>query len=338
MEKSAKTRQKNNGVAPSASVWREKYDRRASDGKRLISFMKEQLDAFGNSNNIALAFPTDGRVKDLESIIGKCSRKTVELSSIDQFEDFVGIRVVCLFKRDIATYDKFIREKFEVDSYEDTSNRLADGSFGYQSNHYIVTLPSQWQDIPSMAGVGSLKVEIQVRTLSQHMWAAVSHKLQYKNESTVPYELRRSINRASAILELIDIEFDRVIMDRDKYVNQIIEITDDDYILNVDVLKNIMTDSLPKDNLEGTERYDVVLAELTALGVTTAGELKSIIKENLNKAIAKDKVNSRSSELKEYTSSTLRSKGCYFNHMGLIRNLLEMKFGSSKTRSVQVES
>ena len=248
------------------------------------------------------------------------------------------MRVVCLFKRDLSGYDSFIKNSFKLLSYEDTSNRLADDSFGYQSNHYIITLPDAWQTIPSMVGVGNLKIEIQVRTLAQHMWAAVSHKLQYKNESTVPYELRRSINRSSAILELIDIEFDRVMTDRARYVGEINDGISDDERLNVDLIKRLMNDLLPSKNINGEERYDIIALELNALGISTAGVLKSIILKNLPGALAMDKEYAGNEELFDLTSEILLKRGCYFNQVGFMRNVLELEFGADKMIEVQTYS
>jgi hypothetical protein len=52
-----------------------------------------------------------------------------------------------------------------------------------------------------------LKAEIQIRTVLQHAWAAISHKLQYKREDDVPAPLRRKLFRLSALFELADDEF-----------------------------------------------------------------------------------------------------------------------------------
>jgi hypothetical protein len=52
-----------------------------------------------------------------------------------------------------------------------------------------------------------LRFEIQVRTIAQHAWATVDHKLRYKRESDVPPELQRDLWRLSAVFELADKQF-----------------------------------------------------------------------------------------------------------------------------------
>jgi hypothetical protein len=52
-----------------------------------------------------------------------------------------------------------------------------------------------------------LKAEVQVRTVLQHAWAAISHALQYKHEQEVPKHLARQLFRLSGLLELADEEF-----------------------------------------------------------------------------------------------------------------------------------
>ncbi|MES3046523.1 GTP pyrophosphokinase [Sphingomonas faeni] len=316
---------------------RDEYEARAVNGKRLIAFIKEQLVTMIADNDLTLAFPVDGRVKDLDSILNKCKRKEIELTDFEQFDDFVGIRVVSLFKRDIPVFDEFIKGTFKVIESENTFDRLSENTFGYQSNHYVIQLPEDWSGIPSLKGFGKMRAEIQVRTLSQHMWAAVSHKLQYKIEATVPYELRRSINRASAILELIDIEFDRVMDDRDSYVEVIEKSMSDSEALNVDLLKEIMTKMLPKQHLDGGERYDHLFIELERLSVRSVQELKEMIEDNLDAALTEDKRYASDPELNNYSNAAFLKKGIYFNQMGLMRNIMSAKFGQSVLNGIMVK-
>ncbi len=317
---------------------RTEYDRTSFDAQKLIEFYKDQLSTFSSNNDIPLAFPIDGRVKELESITEKCERKGVKLEKIEQFDDFVGIRVVCLFKKDIEKLHSFITETFEILSLEDTASRLSENSFGYQSNHYVANLPDKWKDIPSMQAAGKLKIEIQVRTLSQHMWAAVSHKLQYKIEDSVPYELRRSINRSSAILELIDLEFDRVLLERNNYVQEIQKASTSNKQIDIDLFQKIVEELVPESNRKKKELYDEAFEESIALGLDTTEKLREFITKNIDEAIAEDKRYFSDTGGHGLSSKELISKGSYFSTVGMIRNMFECQFGENWREEAGLEN
>ena len=124
-------------------------------------------------------------------------RKNLELESILSLPDLVGVRAILLARTDLDKIDELIRSTFEVTSSEDTGDRLGEARFGYQSLHYTIKVPLIWLEIPTMADFEDIQVEVQVRTLAQHIWAAASRKLQYKNEASVPPPIRRAINRDS---------------------------------------------------------------------------------------------------------------------------------------------
>ncbi|MFD1786530.1 GTP pyrophosphokinase family protein [Sphingomonas floccifaciens] len=320
-----------------AGDMRQEYDAKASLGEALINFIKLQMETFIAEADIAIGFPVSGRVKDFDLIIEKSTRKNLDLINVDQFHDFVGIRVVLLFKRDITKFDEFIKSTFDVIEFEDTGRRLSDNSFGYQSNHYVVHLPEGWMKIPSLKNLANFKVEIQVRTIAQHMWAAVSHKLQYKVQDAVPSELQRAINRSSAILELIDLEFDRVMDQRETYEADININLPDSLPLNVDVVRKVMQLSLPKENQVRSDRHDVVATELGRLGVKTVGELKKIIAENLERSLEVDKSLYDDKDLHDFTSSKLLSLGKFLNGTGLMRQILREEFGMEAVRDIMVD-
>ena len=54
---------------------------------------------------------------------------------------------------------------------------------------------------------GDFVAEIQVRTVIQHAWSAVSHALQYKQEAAIPSKLQRRLHRIAGLFELADEEF-----------------------------------------------------------------------------------------------------------------------------------
>lgn len=173
-----------------------------------------------------------------------------------------------------------------------------------------------------------MRAEIQVRTIAQHMWAAVSHKLQYKVEDSVPLEIRRAINRSSAILEVVDLEFDRVLIERERYISQITETDPDkDLALNVDLLQEISNRLMPERGNDNMDGYAILLQELTSLGINSVGKLESLISTNMDKALFEDESYLLDEDNQDLTSPDLWNNGYYFSHVGMIRNMLRYRFG-----------
>ncbi|HAT4112086.1 hypothetical protein WHY34_04515 [Clostridium perfringens] len=79
--------------------------------------------------------------------------------------------------------------------------------FGYLSLHYVVSLKENRLSLPEYSVFKGLKLEIQIRSISQHTWAEIEHDLGYKSESVVPREIRRDFCRLAGLLELVDKEF-----------------------------------------------------------------------------------------------------------------------------------
>jgi hypothetical protein len=77
--------------------------------------------------------------------------------------------------------------------------------------HFVVEFPEPWFVVPTIGPMRGLRAEIQVRTHAQHIWADASHILQYKKESSVAPKTRRDIHRIAALLETVDLEFEKVL-------------------------------------------------------------------------------------------------------------------------------
>jgi ppGpp synthetase/RelA/SpoT-type nucleotidyltranferase len=190
---------------------------------RFADRLSEQLLELLTSEGISLAVPIESRVKTWDSIQNKIGMRNLEINKVSELGDLVGLRLILLFVRDVNSVISLLNEKLEVISKEDTGERLGDSQFGYQSVHLQLKLPSSWLSIPTFKGLGEMTAEIQVRTASQHIWAAASHVLQYKQESAVPLPVRRSINRVAALLETVDLELERTLGERAAYVHEIQE-------------------------------------------------------------------------------------------------------------------
>ena len=86
-----------------------------------------------------------------------------------------------------------IEREFDID-WAYSSRRGEDDPpdrFGYRSDHYIVRTPADER----FAG---LSAEIQVRTVMQHAWAAVDHRIRYKADD-LPRDLSRRLFRLNAL-------------------------------------------------------------------------------------------------------------------------------------------
>jgi ppGpp synthetase/RelA/SpoT-type nucleotidyltranferase len=291
----------------------------------------EQLSQLFHTKHVTLGVPMESRVKSLASIQEKIERKAIELKKLVDLDDLVGIRTILLFSRDVAQVHTLIAESLDVVRSENTAERLGEGQFGYQSQHYVVRLPKSWLAIPSLSDLDGLSVEIQVRTLAQHIWAAASHKLQYKHEESVPLPLRRTIHRVSALLETVDLEFERVLEERQQYIKTELNTEEPTQPLNVDVLEAILSELLPEKNKAEQEPFADLLENLTRLNIATVQKLRALLGKHREAALKADASQaSRRAREQDYKGTTKEriDKGVFFRHVGLVRNMLRREFGN----------
>lgn len=291
--------------------------------------LEEQLSELLSSHGIALAVPLERRVKALQSVTSKADRLGEKISRIEDLEDLVGLRAILLFQRDLALAEQAVRNAFVVLKDEDTGLRLAHEKFGYQSRHYVVFMPDDWLNVPTFREFKGLRAELQIRTLAQHLWAAASHKLQYKRESSVPYPIRRSIHRVAALLETVDLELERVLSERDLYLSNPRRYLGKE-ALNVDSLAQLLDARLPQQNRTQDEPYAELLEDLARVGVFSAKALDPIISRHLAATLEKEERELvRHREEKDYRQVDKEriESGVFFAHVGLARSILTLEFG-----------
>ncbi len=156
------------------------------------------------------------RVKTFPSIVEKC--KKYDLSDLSSIKDVVGVRVVCLFKPDLATIDKIVRKSFDIVELDDKTSESND-PLGYASIHYICEMPKRYVG-PRYSRTSGMLFEIQVRTLCMHCWAAVSHHLDYKGDWDVPADLKQALNALGGLFFVADREFQQFNGERLKYLEK----------------------------------------------------------------------------------------------------------------------
>ena len=159
--------------------------------------------------------------------------------------------------------------------------------------------------------------------------------MQYKKEDNVPETVRRSIYRVSALLETVDLEFERVLSERENYIKELKPDTQD-VTLNVDMLKNILDVLLPYENRDDDEDYSNLLIDLSNCRIDKSSQLISLINEKLEAALKQDKeiVKHKQEHYKETGAIEIDdderaiTSGVFYAHTGLVRQMLERKFGN----------
>jgi len=307
-------------------ILRAEYQAISVRALRLCATIQTQLDQLFLHNQVSLAAPIESRVKSWESIEEKLERKAAGLAKLSDITDLAGLRVILLFRQHLDSVASILRENFDVLSSEDASSRLTEAQFGYQSQHYIVRIRKEWLKVPTLSDIGDLVAEVQVRTLAQHVWAAASHKLQYKKESSVPPPLRRTIHRVSALLETVDLELQRVFQERQAYADRDAAALDPSERLNVDLLAAVLTETFPAENKKELEDYEDLLRDLFAMGVETASDLRDLLNRQKAEVMKEEMRYVRDPKL---GVPGRRQDGVYFAHVGLARTALSYEFGEA---------
>lgn len=150
----------------------------------------------------------ESRTKDVSSFRNKISRENKSYEDpIREITDLCGIRVIAYYEDQVKQIEDLIRAEFSIDEENSLIHTRNGAEFGYKSSHFIIKINNKRSDLVEWNFSSNLTAEIQVRTVLQHAWAAISHKLQYKLEADVPNALKRKLFRLSALFELADDEF-----------------------------------------------------------------------------------------------------------------------------------
>jgi len=118
------------------------------------------------------------RLKSTDSLAKKLARKGFPMSvdSIEQnIYDVAGVRVVCTFPEDMFSLAESLLSQDDVILIERRDYVASPKPSGYRSLHLIIEVP-----IFLEREKRSVKVEVQLRTISMNFWASLEHQLRYK--------------------------------------------------------------------------------------------------------------------------------------------------------------
>ena len=156
-----------------------------------------------------------GRTKSFDECISKFKRKYLPLLKPEEsnFEirnlltDMIGIRAICFYSEEVYEIRRSLKKYFRETEITDKSNQLekTDDKFGYKSLHLQLVLKSGLEGVAEAHKFRNIKIELQIRTVIQDAWSTLDHKIKYKK--SIPQNLKRRINRLSALFEIADDEF-----------------------------------------------------------------------------------------------------------------------------------
>lgn len=142
------------------------------------------------------------RAKEPESVVAKFSRYPA-ITELGEFPDLAGIRVTVFRPNEVEDVRRLIYREFEVVEQEYHGEEAVE-AFGYRGVHLVVELDQRRQAHPDWAAFRDLRAEVQIHTVLQNAWSAISHDLDYKARKHVPVETRRTLYRLAAMLESCD--------------------------------------------------------------------------------------------------------------------------------------
>lgn len=152
-------------------------------------------------------FEIQSRVKNVESFLKKVLKKNYSDPWVE-IKDLIGIRIIAPYESEILKIDEIIRQRFKIHSRENKLHSLEYNQLGYLGIHFEVSLLEIENKEEQYYAEGIC--EIQLHTQAQNLWATISHQLSYKPLKKPQTEIRRSIYRLIALIELFDKEVSNV--------------------------------------------------------------------------------------------------------------------------------
>lgn len=189
------------------------YARRRDQFSSLNRKTRELVEELTTAQNV---LSVTGRVKDVESYAAKALRTNPDgsrryIDPITEITDISGIRVICFTLAQVHDVCNIITTNFDIIEFVDkTAEIKAQRRLGYTSFHYIVKLQSNRLCLPEYSGFQDLQTEIQVRTILQHAWAEIEHRVQYKR-AEIDDNLFNKFLALAGLISIADREFEEII-------------------------------------------------------------------------------------------------------------------------------
>ena len=132
------------------------------------------------------------RLKSPSSIMNKMHKRGLSLdfpTMQANIMDIAGVRVICSFEEDVFFLAKCLKDQSDIEIITEKDYISHPKPNGYRSYHVILECPF------SEAESGTIRVEVQLRTIAMDCWASLEHEMKYKkhidNVELIERELKR---------------------------------------------------------------------------------------------------------------------------------------------------
>ncbi|MBF0435770.1 MAG: RelA/SpoT domain-containing protein [Magnetococcales bacterium] len=186
------------------------YDREIGVYKDFVEVNLKLFDAFIKENKISV-YSIDSHILDRETLIKKMSGPFRSISTINEVNDLVSIRVLTFFEDDADNISEIIGSEFNVVTDFFMKPETRDPKrFGYYPRQYITRMLDSRLEWIEYRRFKNLKLKIEVKSLLQHAWFEIQYLLFGEEGKTSHPELFRACSRVIGALEIADRELKRV--------------------------------------------------------------------------------------------------------------------------------
>lgn len=148
------------------------------------------------------------RLKTTRSIVDKLYRYNFPITpaSIEEnLNDVAGVRVVCSFEKDVYLLAEALLSQDDIELISKKDYIANPKANGYRSLHLIIAVP-----IYLVNEKRTMRVEIQLRTISMDSWATLEHQLRYKKNFEFTDEMAEELYTCSKLSADLDHKMDKL--------------------------------------------------------------------------------------------------------------------------------
>ncbi len=264
------------------AYWEKHHVQWEKTAQNLVQYLEQKLTVHD------VKYTIKSRVKSLGSFYKKyLTKKSNDPQvTLEKITDSIGIRIICPFLEILHNVESLIQEEFSILEIEKKGYENSFKEFGYQSTHYLIRVPEQWDK--SNVAKDCCVAEIQVRTILQEAWAEVEHELIYKSEFK-PYSepLRRKLAALNANLTISDILFQEL-RDYQKNIEQRIQLRRDSFHDQIHTAFSLDEQQFLQVDHESFEKSNIPTQDFLVGSAMSGLELNDLLIQSLNAHNAKE--------------------------------------------------